>query len=257
MIYLKSPSEVNEIDYVNKLGIEVLNICYDHIKPGIISLELEELLLRFCLTHKVKPSFRNYKGFPHNLCVSINEEVVHGFPNSRIIKDGDVVSVDIGLIRNGYYSDAAFTKLVGNIGIKSKELVRTTYECLHVGIERALVGNRISDIGNAIQSHANRMGFDVVRDFVGHGVGIAVHEPPKIPNYMSSHIINWKLRPGMVIAIEPILVEGDHAVCMSYNKWTILTKDGGLSAHFEQSIAISEGGPKILGGKSIWGYEKQ
>lgn len=253
MIYLKNPNEIDKIDYINCLGIEILNICYEHIKPGVITLELEELLLRFCLKHKVKPSFKGYKGFPHNLCISVNEEVVHGFPSDRVISEGDIVSVDIGLVKEGYYSDAAFTKTVGTVSEISKELVRSTYECLFIGIEKALVGNRISDIGSSIQSYADRMGFNVVRDFVGHGVGLAVHEPPKIPNYVLESAVDWQLRPGMVIAIEPLLVEGAYDVKLKSNRWTIVTRDGKLSAHFECSVAILESGPKILGGKFIWG----
>lgn len=252
MIYLKNPDEINKIEYVNALGMEILNICYEYIKPGIITLELEELLLRFCVKNKVIPSFKNYKGFPHNLCVSINEEVVHGFPDDRKVEVGDIVSVDIGLVKDGYYSDAAFTKIIGEVPKRTLELVRSTYECLYKGIEKSLVGNRISDIETAIQSTANRMDFDVVRDFVGHGVGLAVHEPPKIPNYRS-HNVDWRLRSGMVIAIEPLLVEGSYEVQLKSNGWTVVTKDGKLAAHFEQSVAILEDGPKILGGKFIWG----
>lgn len=252
MIYLKNPSEINSIDYVNSLGIEILSMCYEYIKPGIITLELEELLLRFCLKNNVKPAFKGYKGFPHNLCVSVNEEVIHGFPNECVLKDGDVVSVDIGLVKNGYYSDAAFTKIAGNTSKKTLELVRSTYDCLYAGIKNVLVGNRISNIGYAIQSTASRVGFDVVRDFVGHGVGLNLHEPPKIPNYVVPSLVDWKLRTGMVVAIEPILTEGSSKIQIKSNNWTIVTKDGGLAAHFERSVALTQSGLKILGGKSIW-----
>ena len=255
MIYLKNPKEVKEIEYVNKLGAELLQMCYDHLKPGVVTLELEEIVLRYCIDKKVLPSFKKYKGFPHNLCVSINEEVIHGFPDGRIVKESDIVSVDIGLNNNGYYSDAAFTKIVGQVPKKTKKLVRTTYECLHKGIKKAVAGNRIYDISIAIQSHAERMGFDVVRDYVGHGVGLAVHEDPKIPNYMA-HGINWKLRVGMVIAIEPIVVEGTYEVYAKENGWTIITKDSKLAAHFEHSIAITDAGPKILGGGNAYGVKR-
>lgn len=253
MIYLKNPNEIDKIDYINCLGMEILNICYEHIKPGVITLELAELLLRFCLKHKVKPSFKGYKGFPHNLCISVNEEVIHGFPGDRIIKDGDIVGIDVGLVKDGYYSDAAFTKIIGNVPKRISELVSCTYECLYYGIEKALAGNRISDISYAIQSNANRMDFNVIRDFVGHGVGLAVHEPPKVPNYVDNSSVDWKLHSGMVIAIEPLLVEGSSDIQLKPNKWTIITKDRKMAAHFEQSIAILEDGPKILGGKFTWG----
>jgi len=255
MIYLKNPTEIKEIEYVNKLGAELLHLCYDHIKPGSMLLELEVIVLKYCLEHKVLPSFKGYKGFPHNVCVSINEEAIHGFPNDRVIKDGNIVSVDVGLNNNGYYSDAAFTKKVGQVPKRTKELVRTTYECLYKGIEKAQPGNRIYDISSAIQSHAKRMGFDVVRDYVGHGVGLAVHEDPKIPNYVA-HGINWKLRLGMVIAIEPILVSGSYETYIAANNWTVITKDHKLSAHFEHSVAITASGPKILSGGNDYGIKR-
>jgi len=245
MIYLKNPKEIKEIEYVNKLGAELLQMCYDFLKPDVMTLGLEELVLRYCLDKKILPSFKGYKGFPHSLCVSINEEVIHGFPDGRIVKDGDIVGVDIGLNKDGYYSDAAFTKIIGKVPKRTKELVKTTYECLYKGIEKAQAGNRIHDIGATIQLHAERMGFDVIRDYVGHGVGLAIHEDPKIPNYVS-HGINWKLRTGMVIAIEPILVEGTYEVDIKDNNWTIVTRDNKLSAHFEHSIAITDNGPLIL-----------
>jgi len=251
MIYLKNPTEIKNIDYVNKLGIEVLQMCYDYIKPGIMTLELEELLLKFCLKNKVRSSFKGYSGFPHNLCVSVNEEVVHGFPNEYEVKDGDIVSVDIGLIKDGYYSDAAFTKSVGKTSDNIKKLIKTTRECLNYGIKKAKNGNRISDISVAIQSHAERMGFDVIRCFVGHGVGLDVHELPKIPNYLTQRV-DWKLRIGMVIAIEPIVVEGTYDIQIKLNTWTAITKDRKLSAHFERSVVVMDNNSLILGGGASW-----
>jgi len=245
MIFLKTPSEIKEIEYANKMGAEALQLCYEYIKPGISTIELEEIVKKFCLDNKVQPSFKGYKGFPFALCVSINEEVVHGFPSRRIIKNGDIISIDFGINRNGYFSDAAFTKIVGKVPERTERLVKTTEECLYAGIEKAKAGNRIYDISEAIQSYADQMEFGVIHNFVGHGVGLKVHEDPQIPNYVSNGI-NWKLRSGMVIAIEPMLVEGSYEVSIKTNGWTIITKDSKLSAHFEHSVAILNDGPKIL-----------
>jgi len=245
MIYLKTPYEIQQIEYANKLGMSLLQQCYDYIKPGIATIELEQMAEKFCVDNNVLPSFKGYQGFPFALCISLNEEIVHGFPSERVIKEGDIISVDFGVNRNGYFSDHAFTKCVGEVSETAKKIIRVTEECLYEGIKEAKPGNRIYDISRAVQSHAERMGFDVVRDFCGHGVGIAVHEEPKILNYVSNGI-NWKLRPGMVIAIEPMLVEGTYKVDIKSNGWTVVTKDRKLSAHFEKSIAILDDGPKIL-----------
>ena len=255
MIYLKSPYEIKEIEYVNKMGVEVLQMCYEYLKPGVKARALDDIVIRYCVENGSLPAFKKYKGFPHNICVSINEEVIHGFPDDRIIKDGDIVSVDVGLKRNGYYSDSAFTKIIGEVPKKITELVRTTYECLQRGIQKAVPGNRIYDISAAIQLHAEGMGFDVIRDYVGHGVGLDLHEDPKIPNYIS-HGINWKLRPGMVIAIEPILVEGTYHTYVADNNWTVVTKDHKLAAHFEHSVAITTSGSKILSGGNDYGVKR-
>lgn len=245
MIYLKTPSQIDKIENVNKLGAEFLNICYEYIKASVATIELEELAIKFCEKNKVRPSFYKYMGFPHRLCVSINNEIVHGFPNGYVIKEGDIVSIDFGLEKSGYFSDAAFTKIIGKVPKNTKKLVRITKECLYKGIEQSVLGNRLFDISRAIQSHAVRNNFDTVREFVGHGVGLKVHELPTVPNYVSIGI-NWRLRPGMVLAIEPMLVEGSYEIKTHPNNWTIFTADGKMAAHFEHSIAILETGPKIL-----------
>jgi methionyl aminopeptidase len=245
MIYLKTPYQIDRIEYVNKLGAEFLKICYDYIKSGMATFELEELSIWFCEKNKVRPSFYKYHGFPYRLCVSINDEIVHGFPDSYVVKDGNIVSVDFGVEKDGYFSDAAFTKVIGKVPKNIKKLVETTEECLYKGIEQAVPGNRIFDISRAIQLHAAQHNFDTVRDFVGHGVGLKVHEPPQVPNYVSIGT-NWKLRPGMVLAIEPMLVEGSYEIKISPNNWTVFTADGKMAAHFEHSIAILDTGPKIL-----------
>jgi methionyl aminopeptidase len=245
MIYLKTPYQINCIEYVNKLGAEFLELCYDYIKIGTITSELEELSIKFCEKHNVKPSFYKYRGFPHRICVSINDEIVHGFPGGYVIKNGDIVSVDFGIERNGYFSDAAFTKIVGKVPKNVKKLVKTTEECLYKGINKAISGNRLFDISLAIQAHTIDQNFDVVREFVGHGVGLKVHEPPQVPNYVSIGT-NWKLRPGMVLAIEPMLVESSYKTKICPNNWTVSTADEKMAAHFEHSIAILETSTKIL-----------
>jgi len=245
MIYLKTPNEITEIEKVNKMGAEVLQMCYEHIQAGISTIELEKIAEKYCVDNDVLPAFKGYKGFPFCLCVSVNEEVVHGFPSERILKNGDIISVDFGLNRNGYFSDAAFTKAVGKIPANIKKLIKTSEESLYLGIDQAEAGNRIYDIGAAIQNHAIFNNFDVIRDYVGHGVGLSQHEWPKVPNYVSTGI-NWKLKLGMVIAIEPMLVEGSYDTFVRENGWTVVSKDGKMSAHFEHSVAITKDGPRIL-----------
>jgi len=242
VIYLKTPYQIRQIERVNKIGAEFLQECYEYIKPGMIKYELEELALTFCEKHKVRPSFYKYRGFPNLLCVSVNEEVVHGGPSDYVLKSGDLISIDFGIEKDGYYSDAAFTKCVGK---DSNLLVDTTEESLYLAIEKAVPENRIHDISSAIYNHAVRNGFDVIRAYVGHATGLALHEKPAIPNYVSLGI-NWKLRPGMVIAIEPMLVSGTYEVKTLSDNWTVVTQDGRLSAHFEHSVAIMPDGPRIL-----------
>lgn len=245
MIYLKTPAQINRIEYVNKLGAEFLNICYNYIKSGIATIELEELAILFCEKNKVNPSFYNYNGFPHRLCVSVNDVIVHGFPDMYVLKDGDIISIDFGVESGGYFSDAAFTKIIGKVPKNTEQLVKTTEECLYKGIEQAIPGNRLFDISKAIHVHAILNNFDTIREFVGHGVGLKVHEPPQVPNYVSMST-NWKLRVGMVLAIEPMLVEGSYKILTHPNNWTTFTSDGKMAAHFEHSIAVLKTGPKIL-----------
>lgn len=245
MIHLKTLYEINQIEYANKMVAEILQICYEHIKPGIATIELEEIAEKFCVNHNVRPSFKGYKGFPYCLCVSLNEEVVHGFPSQRIVKEGDIISVDCGVDRNGYYGDAAFTKIVGEVSPNIEKLVTTTEKCLYEGIRNALPEGRLHNISKAIQLTAKTAGFGVVRSFAGHGVGFAVHEKPLVPNYVSRGI-NYILKTGLVIAIEPMLVEGSYEIETASNGWITMTKDRKMAAHFEHTIAIMENGPKIL-----------
>lgn len=245
MIHLKSLYEIDQVERANKMVAEILQMCYEHIKPGVVTMELEEIAEKFCSDHGVLPSFKGYKGFPFCLCVSLNEEIVHGFPSERVIKAGDIISVDCGVNRDGYYGDAAFTKMVGIVPKSTKKLVKTTKKCLYEGIKNAVEGGRLNDISFAIQSTAQKTKFGIVKEFGGHGVGFEVHEKPFIHNYVTSGI-NYGLKVGLVIAIEPMLTKGSSEVERLSDGWTIVTKDRKIAAHWEHSIAILPDGPRIL-----------
>ena len=245
MIYLKSPSQIKAIEYVNKLSAEFLCICKDYLKDGVVTFKLEELAIKFCEVNKVRATFFNYGGFPYHLTVSINDEIIHGFPSNRIIKNGDVVSIDFSIEKNGYISDTAFTKSIDISSKKSKKLVKVTKDSLYCGIAQVKAGNRINDISTAIENHVINNGFNVIKKFTGHGVGLKLHEQPKILNYTNANI-NWKLRTGMVIAIEPIVTMGGNKFIRTKNNWTIITKDNKNTAHFEHSVAVLQNGYKIL-----------
>jgi len=248
MIFLKTPDQVNGIYEANQIGAEFLQDCFDFIKPGIYTEELGERALRFCERKSVRPSFYGYSGFPSPVCVSINEELIHGIPGEREILNGDLVSVDFGVEKDGYFSDSAFTKCVGEVSKVAKRITDVTKEALYIGID-AISEGRLNSISEGIYKHITKNSFDVVREYVGHGVGLDVHESPNVSNYVPKFNVNWKLRSGMVIAIEPIVVENDFEVETTSNKWTVVTKDGGLSAHFEHSVAILENEVKVL---SAW-----
>lgn len=245
MIYLKTPEEVRKIEYVNQLGTEFLLSCYEYLKPGIATIELEDMALKFCEKHKGFPAFKGYKGFPHALCVSINEEVIHGFPSNRVVKDGDLVKVDFGLFKDGFCSDAAFTKGVGDISNNLTILLSRGLNCLKKAITKALPGNRFNDISVEIQAIEDKH-FSVCRDYVGHGVGFSLHEEPKVYNFVDKFRIDWQLKPGMVFTIEPIIFQGDYKVKTAANGWTVLSATNVLSVHFEHSIAVIPNGYKVL-----------
>jgi methionyl aminopeptidase len=209
-------------------------------------MELNELGESLAAKRNARPAFKGYNGFPYALCASVNEEVVHGMPShKRILREGDIVSLDFGVVHRDYYGDAAITVPVGLVDEQSRALIRATEEALYQGIGQAVAGNRLSDISHAIQSHVETEGFSVVREFVGHGIGRNLHESPQIPNYGSPGL-GARLRPGMVFAIEPMINQGGHDVEILEDGWTAVTKDRRRSAHFEHSIAITENGPKIL-----------
>jgi methionyl aminopeptidase len=215
------------------------------IRPGVSTAELDALAYEVVTAHNARPSFLGYRGFPASLCVSINEQVVHGIPGPRVLEEGDLVSLDFGAIYRGYHGDAAITVGVGHVGKKAQELIDVTRGALEAGIAQCRNGKYLGDVSWAIQSHAEPQGFSVVRQYVGHGIGRTMHEDPQIPNYGSPGR-GMLLKPGMTFALEPMVNVGTYLTRVLEDNWTVVTDDGELSAHFEHTIAITEAGPEIL-----------
>ncbi len=245
MVILKSSQEIEKIRKSNQLVAETLAILESEVKPGINTLYLNELSERLAREKGVIPGFKGYCGFPYALCASPNNVVVHGFPSKKPLVEGDILSLDFGILKEGYYGDSAITVAVGKISEAAARLCRVTKEALFKGIEKAVPNGRLSDISHAIQSHVERAGFSVVRKFVGHGIGSNLHEEPQIPNFGEPGN-GVRLKPGMTLAIEPMVNEKGYDVKVLDDGWTTVTKDGCLSAHFEHTIAITENGPVIL-----------
>jgi methionyl aminopeptidase len=249
MVIIKTDNEIKKIKNSCQLTAHTLQYITGKIRPGIKTIEIDKLAESFIIQNGGKPSFKGYgtegNEFPSSVCISINDEIVHGIPGERILQEGDIVSLDVGTCLEGYYGDSAVTIGVGNISQIAKKLLETTKECLSEGIRKAINGNFIGDISHAIQVVAERNDFSVVREFVGHGVGLKVHEDPQIPNYGKPKT-GLKLEKGMVIAIEPMLNQGDFNTISDDDGWTVKTADGSLSAHFEHTLAIYEQGNEIL-----------
>jgi methionyl aminopeptidase len=246
MILLKNAEEIEKIRTASRYAIETLFYLKEFIKEGIKTLELEALCEnRIKKLKNAKPAFKGYNGYPFCLCVSVNDEVVHGMPDERIIKDGDIVSLDFGIFYDGFCGDVALTKGAGKIPSVVERLLEITEESLYKGINEAKEGNRLHDISNAVQICVENAGFSVVREFVGHGIGKNLHEDPQIPNFGEKDT-GIRLKKGMVLAIEPMVNMGEKEVIIKKNGWTAATKDGSLSAHFEHTVAITENGPEIL-----------
>ena len=247
MIIIKSSDQIEKMREAGKIVSEALSLAGEIIKPGMTTLELNEAIEKVIVSHKARPSFKNYNGFPAASCISPNSVVVHGIPSKDIIlKDGDIVSVDVGAFLNGYHADAARTYGVGNISDEAKQLIDVTKECFMRGAQAAVPGNRIGDIGFAVQSYAESFGYGVVRELIGHGVGKDLHEEPDVPNFGNSGR-GIRLKSGMVIAIEPMINQGTHMV--DFNRedgWTVTTCDGKLSAHYENTVAVTDNGPVFL-----------
>lgn len=245
MIYLKTSEEIELLRASNMLVGRTLGEISKAIRPGVTTLELDKIAEEFIRDNGGEPGFLGYGGFPNTLCISINEQVVHGIPSSYVLDDGDIVSVDCGVYMNKYHGDSAYTFAVGEVDPEVKRLLDTTKESLYKGIECAVEGKRIGDIGYAVQHHAESNGFSVVREMVGHGVGRDLHEDPQVPNY-GRRGQGVKLKAGMVIAIEPMINLGKRQVIQAEDGWTIITRDNKPSAHFEHSIAIGKGSADIL-----------
>lgn len=237
-----------EIQYMRNAGrvvAETLAMIEKVIKPGITTAEIDKLAEAFIVSQGATPSFKGYGGFPASICASINDVVIHGIPSSRELKDGDIISVDCGAILNGYHGDAARTFPVGNISDEAQKLIDVTRGSFFKAVDKAIVGNRLTDISAAVQKHVESFGYSVVRDFVGHGIGKSMHEDPQVPNYGAAGK-GAKLVHGMVLAIEPMINIGEYKVKIKPDGWTVVTGDGSLSAHYENTVAITNNGPEIL-----------
>jgi len=245
LIILKSLKEIERMRESCKIVAEVLEILKTEIKPGTTTKSLDLIAEKEAVKRKAKPAFKGYSGYPYSLCCSVNEQVVHGMPNKNVLVEGDIISIDFGVVYNGFYGDAAITVPVGKINSNAEKLIKVTEESLYAGIEKARPGNKLSDISHAVQSYVEQRGFSVVREFVGHGIGRSLHESPQIPNFGTpGRGVNLKV--GMVLAIEPMINEKGPDVKILEDGWTAVTCDNGLSAHFEHTVAIMENGAEIL-----------
>ncbi len=249
MIYLKSLQEVQKLKESADLVSRTLAEVAGHVRPGVKTIELDEVAEKYILGHNAKPAFKGYKVgravFPNTLCISINDEVVHGIPGDYVLEEGDLVSVDCGVLLNGYYGDTAYTFAVGEISNEDAKLCRVTYESLMDGIEKARVGFRIGDISHAVQSHCEAHGYGVVRDLVGHGIGKSLHEAPQVPNF-GRQGSGRKLKDGMSICIEPMINAGTFEVFTANDDWTIKTLDNSRSAHYELTVVVRKGEAEVL-----------
>jgi methionyl aminopeptidase len=249
VISLKSPREIDIMRRANVIVAEVLHALKDKVAPGVTTLELDALAEDLTLGKKAVPAFKGYsvagRVFPHCLCVSVNEEIVHGIPSHRALREGDIVGLDYGVIFEGFYGDSAVTVGVGKVSEEAKRLMEVTERALYRGIDQLYAGRRLGDLGFAVQQTAESAGYSVVRAFVGHGIGKKLHEEPPVPNYGEPDR-GMRLKEGMVLAIEPMVNAGGHEVEIKEDGWTAVTKDGSLAAHFEHSVAITKEGPFIL-----------
>lgn len=248
MITLKSKREIELLKEAGHIVYLTHQYLRPHIKAGIKTKELDRLAEEFIRSKGATPSFKGYEGFPSTLCISINDEVVHGFPSDRVLQDGDIISIDIGACYKGYHGDSAWTYTIGEVSDDAKYLLEHTEKALYEGIKQAKVGNRIGDISYAVEKYATEHNLGVVKELVGHGVGTSVHEAPDVPNYGTKGT-GPKIRDGMVIAIEPMLTLGSPDIYIEDNDWTVKTEDSSLSAHFEHTIAITNEGVIILTGE--------
>lgn len=249
-IQLKNSKNIEKINKCGEIISQVHAILEKLVEPGISTWELDKVAEDYTIGKGFKPAFKGYQDFPGSICASINDEVVHGIPSkNRILKEGDIIGVDFGVFKDGFYADSAFTFGVGNISSEIISLLTVTKESLEIGIQNAVIGNKLYDISSSIQKHVESKGFSIVRSYVGHGIGRNLHEDPQVPNFVLDSEVREKsldLQEGLVIAIEPMVNLGTHDVKVSDDNWTVVTKDGSLSAHFEHTIAITKKGPLNL-----------
>ena len=245
MITIKSPREIELMRVSGKITARTLSMLMKSVRAGMTTRDVDRLADESIRSMGGTPTFIDYNGYKHAICASVNDEVVHGIPGPRVLHDGDLLSIDIGTTLEGYVSDSAVTIAIGSVSDEARKLMRVTQECLMLGIAQMQPGNRLGDIGHAVQEHAERHGYGVVRQLVGHGIGTAMHEDPQVPNYGTAGQ-GTLLRPGLVLAIEPMITEGSHDVETLDDGWTVVTEDGKLAAHFEHTIAVTTEGPRIL-----------
>lgn len=245
MIYIKSRQEIELMREAGKIVAEAHELVREAIKPGITTMELDEIVETHILSRGAIPAFKGYGGFPASTCTSVNHEVVHGIPGLKRLEEGDILSVDIGALYKGYYGDSAKTHAIGRISPRAEELIAVTRQSFYEGIKFAKLGYRLSDISHAIQTYVESKGFSVVRNYVGHGIGTSMHEEPQIPNYGPPGK-GPRLKEGMVLAIEPMINIGTYEVKVLSDDWTVVTLDGEYSAHYEHTVAITDGEPEIL-----------
>lgn len=245
MVILKLPVEIEQARASNRIVAEVLSKLREKVKPGVRTKDLDKFAEEIAVKRGAKPAFKGYRGYPHSLCTSINEVVVHGMPSERILVEGDIIGLDFGVYYSGFFGDATITLPVGKVAQKASRLIQVTEQSLYTGIAQVKNGNRLGDISAAVQAKVEAAGFSIVRDFVGHGVGKSLHEDPQIPNFGKKGR-GIELKSGMILAIEPMVNEGNYKVKTLPDGWTVVTEDGSLSAHFEHSVAITDNGPDIL-----------
>lgn len=246
MVVIKTARELSKMKDACRISAEALRVAGEAVKPGVTTYEIDTIVRKYIEKQGAAPSFLGYGGFPASACISVNNVVIHGIPSKKqFLKEGDIVSVDVGAYYEGFHGDNAYTFPCGKISANAQALLDATKESLYEGIKKALAGNRIGDIGSAVQQYVEARSYSVVRDFVGHGVGAKLHEDPSVPNYGTPGR-GVRLLPGMTIAIEPMVNEGTYEVRVLDDEWTTVTKDGKLAAHFEHTVAITPDGPKIM-----------
>lgn len=245
MVILKRPDEIAKARASNRIVAEALSVLREKVKPGITTGEMDKIADSIAAKRGAKSAFKGYRGYPHALCTSVNEVVVHGMPSERVLVEGDIVGIDFGVCYQGFYGDSAITLPVGRISDHASRLLKVTEQSLYDAVDQARNGNRLGDISSAVQEKIESCGYSVVRDFVGHGIGKDLHEDPQIPNFGKKGR-GIELKTGMILAIEPMVNAGKYKVKILADGWTVVTEDGSLSAHFEHSVAITDNGPEIL-----------